>query len=226
MVRALITVAVLAGSASADRACDLPCRVEGVRSMLARGESIEARAELVKLYAEFAAPELLFALGQVELKLGNYEAAIGYYERFIATAPGADHVALAQQGIGAARAEMIRPPPPPEKPRDPPPPPPRFERRWDRAGTIIVATGGATAIAGGLLLYSSHQLGNDTGGTLAEYDARLERANARRFGGVLAGALGTLAIGYAIVRWRFDRTLVITPTPGGDGMAASVSARW
>jgi hypothetical protein len=225
MARALIITVLLAASARADT-CDLPCRVERVREMRTRGELHEARAELVKLFAQYEKPELLFALGQVEFNLANYAAAIDYFERFIATNPGPDHVGLAQQGIGAARAELIRPKPKqPDPPRPlPPAPPPRFERRWDLAGTIIVATGGAAIATGGALLYSAHQLGNDTSGTLAEYDDRLEHANSRRLTGIISGALGAFAIGYAIVRWRFDRTLVVTPT--GDGLAASVSGRW
>jgi tetratricopeptide (TPR) repeat protein len=225
MSRALLLVAVLAGSAHADQECELACRVEHVRGLLARGETMAAREELVKLHAQYADPQLLFALGQVELKLGNFDAAIDYYERFIATNPGPDHVGLAQQGIGAARAEMIRP-----KPKlDPPPPlpvvppaPPRFERRWDLGDTILLATGGASLVAGGVLIGHAYRLGNDTSGTLAEYDDRLEHAESRRITGIVLAGAGALAIGIAVARWRLDRTLVIEATPN----QLTVSGRW
>jgi hypothetical protein len=62
----------------------------------------------------------LFALGQVELNLGHFAKAIDYYERFIASEPGAEQTALAQQAIGAARAKLAEKPPVVAPPRPPP----------------------------------------------------------------------------------------------------------
>jgi tetratricopeptide (TPR) repeat protein len=231
--RALIVVALLATTAHADEPvpspgepCPLTCRVAKVRDLLARDEVTAARDELVKVYQLYPDPQLLFALGQVELQLGNNEAAIGYYERFIATDPSEDQIALAQQAIGAARMRLAQPK---DKPVEPPPPlppaPRRYERRWDTAGTVIVIAGGAAILAGGGLLYNAHQIGNDTSGTLAEYDDRLEHAQFRRFAGVGIAAAGAIALGVALVRWRFDRTEVAA-SPSAGGATVSVSRRW
>ncbi|TMQ11172.1 MAG: tetratricopeptide repeat protein [Deltaproteobacteria bacterium] len=104
-------------------------RADAVDDHLARGrelyerrEFVHARDELLAAYQLDPRPEILFALGQVELNIGQFARAIDYYERFIATNPGADEVALAQQAIGAARARLaetrviVAPPRPPPHP--------------------------------------------------------------------------------------------------------------
>lgn len=220
MFRVLAVVAWLAAPAHADEPCELPCHVAKVRELLASGEAIAARDELVRLHAQYAQAELLFALGQVELQLENYEAAITYYERFIATNPGEDQVSLAQQAIGAARMAIARPK------TDPRPivvaPPPKFERRWNGFGTLLVVTGAASLVTGGALLYNAHQLGNDTSGTIGEYDDRLEHAEARRVTGYAFGAAGVLAVAVALVRWRFD----LTPSAGSIAGRRRAHGSW
>jgi len=222
--RVAIAVALLATPAGADEpdVCVTDCRIERVRGLLERGEAATARTELLALYEDTKQPELLFAIGQVELQLGNFEAAIGYYERFLATNPSEDQISLAQQAIGAARMRITEPK---VTPIEPPPPPPRFERHWGATNTVLVVLGGAAIVAGGGLLYHAHQLGNDDGGTLAEYDDRLEHAQARRLAGFGIAAAGAIAVGVALVRWRFDRTEVIA-SPGPSGVTVSVGRRW
>lgn len=230
MSRALLVLALLARTARADEPCDVDCRIAEVRTLLERGEREAARDRLVALHAETGRPDLLFALGQVELQLEHYDAAIGYYERFIATNPGEDQVALAQQAIGAARMRRVQPAPEPTIVTRPVVLAPRYERRWHTSTTVIAAAGGVALLAGGGLLWHAHRLGNDEDGTLAEYDARQDRARAERAGGVIALGVGAITVGVALVRWRLDRTEVgrtvvgVVPAPGGT--AVLVSGRW
>lgn len=227
MWRAFVIVALVAGSARAEPDasldCDTACRIDKIRLHLDRGEKLVARTELLALYEETKQADLLFALGQVELQLEHYEAAIGYYERYIATAPGEDQIALAQQAIGAARMKITQPKREPDR-RPPPLPIPRvYERRWDVPDTVLVAAGGVAILAGGALLGSAHQLGTDESGTLSQYDDRLEHARTRRFAGIAVAAAGTIAIAAAFARFGLDRTEV---TPVTGGAAVSIGGRW
>ena len=217
--RALVAVAILAAHAHAGvpvtESCAAECRIETIRGMLERGDHQGARRELIALYDQTQRPELLFALGQVELQLGDYQAAIGYYERFIASKPSEDQIALAQQAIGAARMNITQP-----KPKQS-----RYEHRWNTVDTVIVVAGAATIVAGGGLAFHAYQLGSDAGGTLADYDNRVSSARRQRIAGASATAAGALAIGFAIARWRLDRTEVtVGPTP--HGATVTVARRW
>lgn len=219
----MFVVAALGASASAGEpqgpTCPTSCHVDKARALLRKGDAAGARAELTTAYAIDPEPALLFALGQVELELKNYTAAITYYERFIATDPGEDQVALAQQAIGAARMGIAQPPPKPPKPTT------RVERRWHVENTGLVVLGGAAIAVGGGLVYYAYREGSDTSGTLRDYDDRLDQARTLRLTGVGVAAAGTLAISLAIVRWRLDRTEIrLAPTTGGATVA--VGHRW
>jgi tetratricopeptide (TPR) repeat protein len=226
-MRRVAVLLLLAGSVAraepADPACDTPCQIDKIRELIARGEITAARDGLVKLYELTQQPDLLFALGQVELQLEHYDAAIAYYEKFIASGPAEDQIALAQQAIGAARMQMAKPPlPPPVQPPPPKPlPPPTYERRWYAFDTVFVIAGGVAVLAGGGLLADSNHLGNDTSGTLHDYDRRLARARTFRIAGYSAVGAGAVLAAIAIVHWRMDRT-EIEVAPG----AVTVSRRW
>jgi tetratricopeptide (TPR) repeat protein len=182
--------------------------MERIRQLYAKADYEGVRAELLAAYKDAPEPALLFALGQVELNLGNYKSAIDYYEKFIATRPADEQVALAQQGIGAARFRLSEPeraPPAPtpleatlavrEQPDQPPPPP---EKHWTVTHTGFVAFGGAAVLLGAGLLYYSHSLGNDRSGTLMDYDHRLGQARSTRWTGIGIAAAGTLVIGVTL----------------------------
>ena len=64
--------------------------------------------------------------------------------------------------------------------------------------TGFVAFGGAAILLGAGLLYYSHSLGNDHGGTLMEYDRRLEQARTTRWTGIGIAAAGTLIVGVTL----------------------------
>jgi tetratricopeptide (TPR) repeat protein len=186
------------------------------RELYDRGEFAAARDELLAAYQLEPRPELLFALGQVELNTGRFAQAIDYYERFIATEPGADQVALAQQAIGAARARIA------EKPAPAPPPRPPPHRRWDTTDTALAAIGGATiAIGGGLVIYGL-DLAGDHGGTLSAYNDRVSRATLAQWTGAGCLAAGALAIGGALLRWRLhlvDSEIQPVASPKAAGVA-------
>jgi tetratricopeptide (TPR) repeat protein len=186
-------------------------RMERIRELYAKADYEGVRTELLAAYDEAPEPALLFALGQVELNLGNYKSAIEYYEKFIATRPADDQVALAQQGIGAARFRLSEPerepsPPTPleptvpvvraghETPEEPPPP----KKRWTVTHTGFVAFGSAAVLLGAGLLYYSHSLGNDRSGSLMDYDHRLAQARTTRWTGIGIAAAGTLIIGVTL----------------------------
>jgi len=164
-------------------------------------------------------PDLLFALGQVELNIGHYEKAIDYYEKFIASDPGAEQVALAQQAIGAARARLA------EKPAPPPRPPPH--RAWDLEDTGLAALGGTTLLVGTGLIVYAHRLAGDRSGTLSDYEDRVSQAELTQWIGVGCLAAGVVAIGSAVLRWRLhlvDSELQPIVAPGTAG--ASWVWRW
>jgi len=218
----LAIAAGLAGvAAPAARADTVDDHLARVRELYDRRDFVHARDELLAAYQLEPRPELLFALGQVELNLGRFAQAIDYYERFIATEPAADQVALAQQGIGAARAGLA------EKPAAPQPPPRPPHRQWDTADSALAAIGGATLVAGaGLTIYGSH-LAGDHSGRLSAYNDRVSHATISEWVGASCVAAGALAIGGAVLRWRLH--LVdgeIRPIAAPNAAGVTWTGRW
>ncbi|HEY0484417.1 MAG TPA: tetratricopeptide repeat protein [Kofleriaceae bacterium] len=217
LVIAGVSVALSAAPAAhADTADTADEHLARGRELYDRGEFAAARDELLAAYRIEPRPELLFALGQVELNTGQFAQAIDYYERFIATEPGADQIALAQQAIGAARARIA------EKPAAAPPPRPPPHRQWDTPDTGLAAVGGATiAIGGGLVIYGL-DLAGDHGGTLSAYNDRVSRATVAQWAGAGCLAAGALAIGGALLRWRLhlvDSEIQPVASPKAAGVA-------
>jgi tetratricopeptide (TPR) repeat protein len=188
-----IAVLLAAAPAAADPVAD---HLAKVRELYDKGEFVQARDELLAAYQIDPRPELLFALGQVELNIGHYKKAIDYYEQFIATEPGAEQVALAQQAIGAARARLAGGPPVTA-------PPPRVRRReWDVENTGLVTLGGVTLLVGTGLVVHGLRLADDRSGTLSEYDDRQSQAELTQWLGAGCLAAGAIAVGAAMLRWR------------------------
>ena len=218
-----LTVLALAAPAGADE-LTADTHLARARDAHASGDFATARAELLAAYTLEARPELLFALGQAELNLGNYETAIDYYEKFIATSPGDDQVALAQQAIGAARMRRVQPSLRPPVVTEPVPERPvvMHRRRWKIEDTGLVALGGiAVALGGGLAIYS-RDLANDRSGTLADYDARLANARTTRGTGIGIASGGALLVTVALIRWRLRPdgvAVTATLTPSSSGLA-------
>jgi tetratricopeptide (TPR) repeat protein len=230
---AIASVLVLATAARADeptesRPCGTACFVAKAREKLAQNDVEGARAELLAAYKLSPEPPLLFALGQVELKLGRCREAIEYYERYIATNPGTEQVSLAEQAIGAARMCLAQPAQPPQLPAPggglqlvttP-------QRHWDVEDTGIVVLGGVAVVAGAGLAYYGRRLTQDASGTIADYDDRLHQAQISRWIGAGVAAVGAIAIGAALVRWRLSARTEIAATANRTTTAITVGRRW
>jgi hypothetical protein len=197
--------------------CDLTCTATQARDRLERGDAVGARDILQRSYKLSPHPQLLFALGQVEQQLENYEIAIDYYEKFIATGPGEEHVDLAQQAIGAARAGIARRGIVTRAVR---------RRHWDLENTGLVVLGGVVTAAGGALLAYSHHRAGDRSGTLADYDTRLDQARTARLSGAGLAVAGVLVVGAAIVRWRMSGELTVVGGAAPGTAMLGVERRW
>jgi len=192
-----------------------------VRELYDKGDFVHARDELLAAYQLDARPELLFALGQVELNLGHFDKAIEYYERFIATGPGAEQAALAEQAIGAARDRLAEKPPAGAPPQPPPPRPPPH-RVWDFADSSIAAIGGATLLTGAGLLVYGLRIAGDHSGTLSAYNHRISRSETTQWIGAGCLAAGAITIGSAFLRWRWhlvETELQPITAPGTAGVS-------
>lgn len=221
--RRIAAAALLASltASPAARADTVDDHLARVRVLYEQRDFARARLELLAAYQLEPRPELLFALGQVELNTGHFAQAIDYYERFIATNPGADQVALAQQAIGAARARLAERPAVLAPPRPPPQP------RWDIEDTGLAALGAAAATVGAGLVVYGYRLGNDRGGTLAQYSDRLSQATTTQWAGAACIAAGALAIGGAILRWRLHLVdAELQPVATSTSAGASWVQRW
>jgi tetratricopeptide (TPR) repeat protein len=206
-----IALLLVAARAAADT---VDAHLAKVRELYDKGDFVHARDELLAAYQIEPRPALLFALGQVELNLGHYQKAIDYYERFLASEPADDQVALAQQAIGAARARLA------EQPRVVAPARPPPHREWDVENTGIAALGGTTLLVGAGLLVYARRLAADRSGTLADYNDRFSQAEVSQWIGAGCIAAGALAVGGALVRWRYhlvdsDLQAVVTPHSAG-----------
>lgn len=213
-----ITALLVSARADADTVDEYLAKV---RALYDKGDFVHARDELLAAYQLDARPELLFALGQVELNIGRFEKAIDYYERFIASEPGAEQTALAQQAIGAARARLAEKPPVVAPPRPPP------HRAWDIEDTGIAALGGTTVLVGAGLFVYGHRLAGDRSGTLSEYDDRLSQAMVTQWIGAGCLAAGAIAIGGAVLRWRLHLVETeIQPIAAPNTAGVSWVGRW
>ena len=198
-----------------------PC-VE-LRTMYDRGDFASAKQAAEDCYKVAPDPKLLFALGQIEFNLHHYKEALAYYEKFVATNPPADQAALVQQAIGAARAELDRPAPTPPAPPPPAPPP---HREWDGIDTALGATGGVLIAGSGVLFYETHHLSEDRSGSLATYSRRIDHAYLARNIGFGTAAGGAIALGAALIRWRFHLVETVAVEASPTGATASWVRGW
>jgi hypothetical protein len=214
-VTRLLALALVLATAPIARADDEPTGPRGpcttMRKVYDSGDYEGARKLALACYELDPQPKLLFALAQIELNLHHYKEAIDYYEKFKATHPPPDQAALAEQGIGAARAELDRPPPPPPPATKTEPPPPPPHRELDSFDTALLVTGGVAITASAVLFYESHALSNDRSGSLAAYSHRLDHAYLARNTAYGTAAAGVLALGAAFVRWRYRLVVDVQP---------------
>jgi tetratricopeptide (TPR) repeat protein len=191
-----------------------PC--EDMRKAYNSGDYESARKSALDCYKLDPNPKLLFALAQIEFNLGHYQSAIDYYEKFKATNPPADQAALAEQGLGAARAELDRPPTPPTPPPKATPPPPPPHRDFDGIDTALAITGTVALAGSGVLFYEAGHLSQNRAGSLATYSQRIEHAVLVRDVGLTSAAGGALVLGAALLRWRLhlvETTVTVDASP-------------
>lgn len=198
---------------------DAEAALEKARDHFARGEFAAAKDLLLAAYASSQRADLLFALGQAEFNLENFDAAIAYYEKFLATNPDAERTALTQQALGAARARIAAPkPPPPQK---------TIERhRWIPEYTGLAVLGVVGIGLGTALLVHGHGLGDDEGGSLADYDARIARSRSEQIAGLACTIGGALAIGGALIAWRVRTETVVAPSVTERAVGLAIGGRW
>lgn len=229
MTRSLLLLCLVTAPALADDEPDGPrvkC-VDLMRKAYEAGDYETAKINAEKCYQLEPNPKLLFALGQIEFNLHHYKEALAYYEKFVATNPPADQMALVQQAIGAARAELDRPPPPP-----PPPPPqpakplPPPHRQWDTIDTALAVTGGVLLAGSGYLFFETGHLADDRSGSLSAYSRRIDRAYLARNVGFGTAAGGAIALGAALIRWRFHLVESVTVEASPTGATASLVRSW
>jgi len=219
--RALLVLAYLAGTAGAEPIDD---HIAKGKALFAKGDYVHARDELHAAFEIEQRPELLFALGQCELNLEHFAAAIDYYEKFIATNPGDDQVALAQQAIGAARGRIADAKRQSERPVEKPH---VLERQWDTEDTALTASGGGGVVLGvGLVLYGKH-LGDDRSGRLSSYDSRYSQAQISQYVGIGCIVAGAVSFGFAMYRWRYHLVdTEVQPVVAPQTAGLSVVTRW
>ena len=218
---ALLVLAGLAGTAVGDPIDD---HVANGKALFAKGDYLHARDELHAAFDIEPRPELLFALGQCELNLEHFAVAIDYYEKFIATNPGDDQVALAQQAIGAARGRIAEAKRQSERPL---PKPHVLRRQWDSEDTGLTVVGGAGVVLGvGLVLYGKH-LGDDRSGRLSSYDSRYSQARISQYAGIGCVVAGALSFGFAMYRWRYHLIdTEVEPVVAPKAAGVNVVMRW
>jgi tetratricopeptide (TPR) repeat protein len=231
--RAVVLVALLAAAPQligvargdeptpADAPVSADDHIAKARALHDKGDFEGARAEIAAAYKLEPRPELLFALGQLEFNLHHYQAAIDYYERYEATQPAPEQAAIAEQAIGAARAELSRPPQTAAATSPAPPTAPPAHRKWDGLDTGLAAFGGLAVLAGGGLVLEARHLSSDDSGTLSEYDSRVSTARHVRIIAAASAGAGIVAIGAALIRWRFHlvTSIEVQASPSGAGVS-------
>lgn len=195
-------------------------------------------------------PNLLYNIGRVHEEAGKLELAIEYYDRFI----HAEGVGLDSRMVASERLSRLRkvlgveaPPEEPEEPEateEPPEPKPKpptqtddtddeAEQRRDRGmligGTVLLATGGAMAIVGGVMgglaLRADDrlqtQLLDDPVGTQEQGKRQALTADVLIPVGAAFAVSGLALLVVRGVRRRNDRN--VSMTVGGTPQSASVS---
>lgn len=165
-----------------------------------------AVAEFEAAYALEPHRDFLFAWAQAERLQGNCGSALSLYQRFLDTAPGERHAALARQSM--ARCEVESPPtPPPSVPPRVESPPPETASAWyrDALGGGLCAGAAVSAGAGLWLLGQAHASARSAAAlpTEGDYARRLEGAKTQSsWATALLGTGGALLVA-GVVRYAW-----------------------
>ena len=192
--------------------------VEEAFAQFERGEYDEALETIDRAIEADSDPELLFARGFLLENLERYDEAIIDYERYLATGPDREKAEKAYERIQACRKALdeeegeVPEPPPPIIDAEPEPPPeeddhdPRPSKRpWHRdpLGGVLLGTGSAMLVAGGVLVGvgASRRLGADGGATEDDFRQDLQSSTTLQISGIAVAVTGGLLLGGAALRY-------------------------
>lgn len=172
------------------------------------GEFAEAAAAFLLAYERTGDPAFLFGRAQALRRAGNCGAAIDVFETFIATEPPEADIRAARDVIEACRSILgqgaVAPlegeaVPEPDEPDEPPRPRPAWPR--DVTGGVLLGSGIAIAIAGGVVYGSGASQAGARMETEQAYEAREQRVRVLGATGVsLMVSGGALLVG-SVVRY-------------------------
>lgn len=195
-----------------------------------RGEFDEALETIDRAIEGDSDPELLFARGFLLENLERYEEAIIDYERYLATGPKRDKAEKAYERIQACRKALEAREDEPTAVPDPPPPvidgapdpapddedaPAPQQRPWHRdpLGGVLLGTGSAMLVAGGVLVGvgASRRLDADGGSTEDDFRQDLQSSNTLQITGIAVAVTGGLLVGGAALRYMSVKRASVGP---------------
>jgi tetratricopeptide (TPR) repeat protein len=198
-----------------------------------RGEFDQALETIDRAIATNSDPNLLFSRAVLLENLERYDEAIEGYEKFLATGPNRERAGKAYDRIQACRRaleeqeedadEAVSEPPPPvvepeptPDPNDGPPPQPRPWHR-DPLGGVLLGTGSAMLVAGGVLVGvgASRRLAAPDGSTEDGFRQDLRSSTTLQITGIAVAVTGGLLVGGAALRYMKVKRASVGP----DGLA-------
>ena len=192
----------------------------------------KALEEFTKAYEVEPLPELLYNMGRCHEGLGNSASALALYRKTLKASPNEATRAAVQARITALEAAGNRA----KAPRREPPArePPSGGGGWRAiAGWVVLSTGGAALLAGGVMgaMVASKQDEYEdlaaAGGTFGELDPIAAEGRTYQHAqiGLLVGGGGLAATGAGLLLWHYlgrnaeRERRQVTLTPAGLGMS-------
>lgn len=203
------------------------------------GEYDEAVAEFKAAYRAEQRSQFLWGIAQAERLKGDCATAIRSYEAFLRSSPTEEGAKLALDQIAVCKKKLEDQPAPPPKPVEPPPvprpvttpppppPSPSSQGAW-LTGHLLVWSGAALAIAGGVTLVIADRRMSSVASQPAYGDYITTRDSTKTLQeigvGVAAvgGVLAAVGVTGFLVRGHHESSSVsITLAPSGTGLAVA-----
>jgi len=174
-----------------------------VSALLEQGKVNEALATIEAASAADPDPRYLFMRAALEEQLGRCSVAVPLYREFRARADDPMDQAEAVAGLERCGAEPDPPPepepaePPPPVPSTPPPPKPRPVEPWQRdaTGWVLLGSGAAVTVAGGVVLALGNAAARDTRSVSLQSEHRADSVRAKQ---LQPTGIALIAVGSAI----------------------------